>query len=129
MNDQLFSEVASTFGGLTIEGLPIAGGVFVIVQLAKMGRLVRSDSLITPERLAILSAFILGLGWTAVEIEALGSSLTMSAVVGLLYRWIIGAGLAALSYHRLLKPLLQRLGWPAEMVQSVNKDGQVEPVA
>ena len=94
---------------LTIDGLWIGLGVFLVVQAFKYAKLFAWVWLI-PERLALISGGFFGLLWTAVAVEAHGGVWTVAVAVGIFYRGLIGTLTAALFYGWILKPLLKKLG-------------------
>ena len=109
------TEVLKFFADLSIDGLWIGLGVFLIVQAAKVCGLVKEDSQINPPRLALLSGLFFGLGWLTIEFSGT-PEWSISVVISLLYRWIVGSLSAGLFYQIVLKPILTKIGVPAQFV-------------
>ena len=109
------SEILKVFGELSIDGLWIGLGVFLVVQGAKICGFVTESSKITPVQLALGSALFFGLGWLAIEFAGV-SAWSAEVIVGLIYRWFVGSVSAGLVYQIILKPLAGVVNIPDKFI-------------
>jgi len=99
---------------LTIDGVWIGLGVFLVVQAFKYAGLVAAIPGKTPDekvtRLALLAGLFFGAMWVFIELNQAGQAINAVTVVAVIYRALTGALVAALFYNFILKPVMGKLG-------------------
>ena len=107
-------EIFDVFPELTIGGLWIGMFVFLVVQVFKYADFIKAipgkNEDVQQIRLALIVAFIGGLGWLAVTLDAEENPWTVYVLATSLYQMLVGALTATLFYKYVFKPILEKLG-------------------